>query len=90
MTSEKFEFLVSGELLFDFRARFCPFLLVALCQWWAEKCSLRERKAPDLSLFPSEDLPAMPSKGFQPCISLHKGMAIQNHEPELFIGFLVP
>lgn len=30
MTSEKFEFLVSGELLFDFRAGFCPLLLMVL------------------------------------------------------------
>lgn len=37
MTSEKFEFLVSGELLFDFCAGFCPFLLVVLCQRLAER-----------------------------------------------------
>lgn len=50
----------------------------------------RERKAPDLSLFPAEDLSVMPSKGFQPCISLHKCMTIQNYEPELSVVFLVP
>lgn len=61
MTSEKFEFLVSGKLAFDFCAGFCPFLLVVLCQWWAEKCNLREQKAPDPS-FPSEDLSALPCK----------------------------
>lgn len=61
MNSEKFEFLVSGELLFVMMG----FVLLCL-RYFVEDTEMQpHRQAPDLPLFISENLSLMSSEGFQ-------------------------
>lgn len=59
VTSEKFESLVSGKLLFVMLG------FVLLCSWCFVEDTEMHRQAPDLPLFISENLSEMSREGFQ-------------------------